>query len=143
MTGLRGVRWLAGVLASLLLAGCATCSDPRALILHSSRVDGDPPEMTLFRQQVSGALARELRYPVESCRAREKGSTTVEPLLHVPGGTVADVKLVKSSGHARLDAEAVDVWRRLQAQGVAFVLTDEMKRYQSVRYRVPLGFFEN
>jgi|LNFM01.1.fsa_nt_gb TonB family protein len=143
MASMRRRLGLAGTLASLMLAGCATCSDPRAHILHSSRVDGDPPEMTLFRQQVSGALARELRYPVESCRAREKGSTTVELLLQVPGGTVADVKLIKSSGHARLDAEAVDVWRRLQAQGVAFVLTDEMKRYRSVRYQVPLGFFED
>jgi len=53
------------------------------------------------------------RYPIESRRKREQGTVMLAVLL-ATDGTVADIRVARSSGHARLDAAAVNAvgkWR--------------------------------
>jgi protein TonB len=81
---------------------------------------------------VAARLARQKRYPAEARSKREQGKAIITFEIDARG-QVASVELVKSSGHAALDREAMAVVRRAAPfppppGGVA------------VSYRMPVGF---
>jgi hypothetical protein len=119
--------WRALLLAGVVgvLAGCASCNDPRAGIITGTRIEGDPPEMVYLRHQLSGAVASELMYPVESCRAGETGVVRVDLKIDMRTGALMAVERVGSSGHARLDAELERAWRAVGARGIRFALPSQ------------------
>lgn len=51
------------------------------------------------------------RYPHEARRKREEGTVFLELLL-ARDGTVADIRVARSSGYSRLDAAALEAVRR-------------------------------
>jgi periplasmic protein TonB len=57
-------------------------------------------------------------YPTMSRRLGEQGTVTLRVLI-TPEGQAAEIKIIKSSGSARLDQSAIDairVWRFVPAQ---------------------------
>lgn len=137
-------RRLGGALTLTLclsLAGCATCSDPRGGVIFSPRVDGESPDMALFRLQVAGAIASELAYPVEACRANETGVAQVDLRIDRRNGALLGVEPADSSGHPRLDDELVRAWRAVQARGMRFTLPPSLAGSDGVlMYRAAMRF---
>ncbi len=56
--------------------------------------------------------SRDVPYPASARRARQSGEVTVGGVL-LPDGTVSDVTLLESSGHAELDAVVTAAFMRI------------------------------
>jgi periplasmic protein TonB len=80
---------------------------PRLEVASSSRM-GDADAPPLIDAQVVGYLVPPApRYPPASRRAREEGEVLLRVLIDVDGRP-SEVRILRSSGHARLDEAAVD-----------------------------------
>ncbi|MDB5978013.1 MAG: hypothetical protein JWR07_4773 [Nevskia sp.] len=84
-----------------------------------------PGEVELNRQ-IELLLSNNIRYPLDAQHHGREGTALVKVYV-LRSGQISRAELVRSSGDADLDAEAVAVWARLKAEGKKLQVPDEFK----------------
>jgi protein TonB len=87
--------------------------DARVPVADGAHEAGDrkTPLFDQYRLRLEAALSANRRYPQEARRKRQAGTAEVRFMI-AADGWVDDVSLAMSSGHARLDREAVNLVSR-------------------------------
>lgn len=70
------------------------------------------PSLNEYSNQILNRIVRNMRYPPAAFDAGQQGSAIAEALIS-RDGKLLDVKLLKATGYPALDAEAIDVFRRI------------------------------
>lgn len=93
-------------------------------------------ELAAYARRVSASVARQQRYPASAARLGVQGTTRVLIRINRDGSLVGVPQLVRSSGHAALDAEAL---RMVEAAAPFAPLPEDYPR-PTAEIVVPVGF---
>ncbi|MEL0637506.1 energy transducer TonB [Marinomonas sp. TI.3.20] len=78
---------------------------------HAATTGGHAGAKAKYFTLLASALAQSKRYPRASRRRNEEGVVTLSFMAYANGG-VSDAKIIKSSGHHRLDKAVLDMLKR-------------------------------
>jgi TonB family protein len=121
------------VLFSACLAGCVVCPNKKAEV--GPYRDKDPFQAAFF-----GLIRDEFRYPHESCMANHQGDVVLH-FDQLPTGEIQNVRLVRSSGYALLDQEAIRVVKTIETRRIRLPRAPGFEADEkTIVIEVPIGF---
>jgi len=132
----------------VLLTACAAAPQRKTLagapppkpLVDQVVVTGLPQEIADIAIQAQKLLANYVQYPADAIKVGAHGVAVVR-ILVLRSGAIANAQLVKSSGNATLDGEAIDVWERIKSAGQTFLVSPELAPgHDKVIFEAPINF---